>query len=120
MCTFTTRNVGEDPVVPLGLCKSGVAGLVILALCRRTPNKEHEKCNLQRDRCPGCVYVGLSGRRRIGRILKLTRMRYAGDTEAQSRLRPSGYAAPRERKEEEHIFHESQAPGFLRTSVSPA
>ncbi|MFT5241980.1 MAG: hypothetical protein ACI9X0_002969 [Kiritimatiellia bacterium] len=38
ICTFPARNAGEDPIVPLGLCKSGVAGLVILALCRRTPN----------------------------------------------------------------------------------
>jgi hypothetical protein len=36
--TSTTRNLDEAAVVTLGLCKSGVAGLVILALCRRTPN----------------------------------------------------------------------------------
>jgi hypothetical protein len=47
ICTSSTLNVDRVEVVPLGLCKSGVAGLVILALCRRTPNQEPEKCELQ-------------------------------------------------------------------------
>jgi hypothetical protein len=83
--TSTTRNLDEDAVVTLGLCKSGVAGLVVLALCRRTPNQEPEKCKLQGGRCLGLVYVGLTGHRHTRQFLKLTRMRCAGDTEARRR-----------------------------------
>jgi hypothetical protein len=69
-------------------------------------------CSVYRHpgRCPGLVYVGLSGHRNMWKLLKLTRMRYAGDIRLRASLATARQAEAR-RKEEEHIFRENQPPG---------